>query len=390
LRDYADPGPFDNDEEGAGGDCLNHRQSRLPEDMAGTEVFKTMMRATARQPNTRINRSMRTMHGMDYIYQLRGMTWVRFRNVHGGRHQPIRDWTFENDLANGYMLPKSRQYALESELNNLSDLAGGGGYNISDADRELISSFYTRRDTALQPTRDRNPLAELADSFRAPSDNDDSSDDDSLFGGGWDGGGYDSSDSGDSDSPGGDHNLRMPNSPSPGIEMDQDVPPTPEPQNNRGNYPRGEASSSLFVQDEPGESSQQHVPIPPASNRDSIPSMPPPSLPPPPPPQPPPPTHPTLPTPSATFPPPPPSSTSSAVVDLTMDSDSDSELEDGRPTKGRKTVGGKTIPYSEHFRPTIGRKTVGGKTIPNNYNFAWRGTPMTKSEAGEQCSKYIH
>lgn len=54
--------------------------------------YKLMKRATGAQPNFRANRSMRTCHGMDYVYQLRGMRWIRFKQTDIEDRQNIRDW----------------------------------------------------------------------------------------------------------------------------------------------------------------------------------------------------------------------------------------------------------------------------------------------------------
>lgn len=39
------------------------------------DTFGQMVKRTLCQPNFRKYRSLRTVHGMDYIYQLRGMKW---------------------------------------------------------------------------------------------------------------------------------------------------------------------------------------------------------------------------------------------------------------------------------------------------------------------------
>lgn len=54
--------------------------------------YKLMKRVTGAQPNYRVSRSMRTCHGMDYVYQLRGMRWVRFKQSDREGRQNIRDW----------------------------------------------------------------------------------------------------------------------------------------------------------------------------------------------------------------------------------------------------------------------------------------------------------
>ncbi|KAI8151972.1 hypothetical protein K4K49_010092 [Colletotrichum sp. SAR 10_70] len=61
-----------------------------------------MASKTAGQPNFRFARSLRTLQGLDYIHQLRGMQVIRFLDFEkhlklGGRHD-IRDWTFGRDV----------------------------------------------------------------------------------------------------------------------------------------------------------------------------------------------------------------------------------------------------------------------------------------------------
>ncbi|KAI1410501.1 hypothetical protein F5Y13DRAFT_202295 [Hypoxylon sp. FL1857] len=107
------------------------------------DPFKTMMQRTAKQPQFRRYRSMRTVQGMDYIYQLRGMKWVRFKERDGTQHrQEIRDWSFLKDINTVVTIPKQRQLALESELENLQPLAGLEDWIPSDQDIQIIKTFY--------------------------------------------------------------------------------------------------------------------------------------------------------------------------------------------------------------------------------------------------------
>ena len=54
---------------------------------------------TAGQPNHRMTRSLRTIQGIDYIYQLRGLKTLKVYDLAkgSGRH-PVRDWTAVRDL----------------------------------------------------------------------------------------------------------------------------------------------------------------------------------------------------------------------------------------------------------------------------------------------------
>jgi hypothetical protein len=103
------------------------------------DTFQTMMKRTALQPNFRKYRSMRTVHGMDYIYQLRGMTWVRFKELGG----VLRDWSFQADISLVTTMEKSQQMKLLSELGNLKSLFNEEStWQPCDLDCELVKSFY--------------------------------------------------------------------------------------------------------------------------------------------------------------------------------------------------------------------------------------------------------
>ena len=105
--------------------------------------YQVTLKRTSAHPNFRGNRSMRTCHGMDYIYQLRGMRWIRFFEVSGGTRQPIRDWSFTDDINSVVTMAKGEGFARESELTNIPlPKAGLRGYRPSDQDKEIVSSFY--------------------------------------------------------------------------------------------------------------------------------------------------------------------------------------------------------------------------------------------------------
>ncbi|KAH6617801.1 hypothetical protein B0J18DRAFT_354936, partial [Chaetomium sp. MPI-SDFR-AT-0129] len=81
---------------------------------------------SAGQPNTR-TRSLRCLQGLDYIYQLRGMEWVRFydfnqvlRSARSVR-QRVRDWSFEEDVMRVATMEKT---PLRAELAALENLPG--------------------------------------------------------------------------------------------------------------------------------------------------------------------------------------------------------------------------------------------------------------------------
>ena len=67
-----------------------------------TEVKKYLADHTAGKPNYRMTRSLRTLQGLDYIHQLRGMKRVQFFDfdafLEDHVRAPVRDWTFTRDV----------------------------------------------------------------------------------------------------------------------------------------------------------------------------------------------------------------------------------------------------------------------------------------------------
>jgi hypothetical protein len=62
-------------------------------------MMKNMWNWTAGQPNHRMTRSLRTVQGIDYIYQLRGLKTLKVYDLaKGNERQPVRDWSFVLDL----------------------------------------------------------------------------------------------------------------------------------------------------------------------------------------------------------------------------------------------------------------------------------------------------
>ncbi|RYP08780.1 hypothetical protein DL764_001691 [Monosporascus ibericus] len=106
-------------------------------------TFGKLMKRTDMQPNWRRNRSMRTVQGMDYLYQLRGMRWIRFKDVSAPEYRAnIRDWSFINDMNTAVTSPKEPRYAMQSELQNLTPLTGLRVWEPSDDDMDIIRGFY--------------------------------------------------------------------------------------------------------------------------------------------------------------------------------------------------------------------------------------------------------
>ncbi|KAI1078867.1 hypothetical protein F5B20DRAFT_591145 [Whalleya microplaca] len=107
------------------------------------DPFQMMIRRTDLHPNYRKFRSMRTVQGIDYIYQLRGMDWVRFKESNcSGRRQTIRDWSFLKDINTVVTTPKPESLEQKSHLRDLTPLTGLVGWVPSDGDLQIISKFY--------------------------------------------------------------------------------------------------------------------------------------------------------------------------------------------------------------------------------------------------------
>ncbi|KAI1478138.1 hypothetical protein F4774DRAFT_419685 [Daldinia eschscholtzii] len=107
------------------------------------DPFKAMVSRTKRQPNFRGFRSMRTVQGIDCLYQLRGMNWIRFEESNGPNHrQKIRDWSFIKDINTVVTLPKQPHDAHMSELENLRPLTCLEDFIPSKDDTDMIQELY--------------------------------------------------------------------------------------------------------------------------------------------------------------------------------------------------------------------------------------------------------
>ncbi|KAI1662364.1 hypothetical protein F4813DRAFT_396981 [Daldinia decipiens] len=126
------------------GDESDGSQSDVDQDLdKGFDPFETMVRRTLRHPNYRKFRSMRTVQGIDYLYQLRAMDWIRFKERNGLDHrQSIRDWSFLKDLSTVVTLPKQDDLALKSHLENLTPLTCLEDFIPSGEDMLIIKTFY--------------------------------------------------------------------------------------------------------------------------------------------------------------------------------------------------------------------------------------------------------
>ncbi|KAI1422570.1 hypothetical protein F5Y12DRAFT_717265 [Xylaria sp. FL1777] len=140
------------------------------------DLFGMEVRRTDLQPNYRKYRSMRTIHGMDYIYQLRGMKWVRFFDTNAKRSRtPIRDWSFLQDVNNTVKMKKSDSMILKTEIENLRPLTGLKEFTPDDETRELVASFYD--DTSVEDVSAGGSETSSSSSSNSDSDSDDDSDD---------------------------------------------------------------------------------------------------------------------------------------------------------------------------------------------------------------------
>jgi hypothetical protein len=91
---------------------------------------------------------------MDYIYELRGMDWVRFYDFNEAlqagedSRKPIRDWSFAEDITNATTLAKVPKLKERAQLGNLEPLFpsrnGGQGqdWHPSVEDWMLVKSIY--------------------------------------------------------------------------------------------------------------------------------------------------------------------------------------------------------------------------------------------------------
>ncbi|KAI1807850.1 hypothetical protein F4811DRAFT_573346 [Daldinia bambusicola] len=107
------------------------------------DAFKTMVRRTRTHPNYRKFRAMRTVQGIDCLYQLRGMSWIRFKESNGPEHrQQIRDWSFLKDINTVVTLPKEDYDLRMSHLENLKPLTCLEDFRPSHEDMEIVKKFY--------------------------------------------------------------------------------------------------------------------------------------------------------------------------------------------------------------------------------------------------------
>jgi hypothetical protein len=144
-----------------------------------------MAQKTQSQPNYRMTRSLRTLQGLDYIHQLRGMQFVEFydfnKSLELGLRQPVRDWTFVEDIRRVITQPKIGRRAEDAELTSLMDCVPDFG--PSESEYEIISPWFSHdADIELGPLD-----AVIHQDFISPAPTDNSAQSDNDDGGSNDG-----------------------------------------------------------------------------------------------------------------------------------------------------------------------------------------------------------
>lgn len=121
------------------------RRTREP-----TTMKEYMASKTAGQPNARMTRALRNCRGMDYIYQLRGLFWVRWYDLEkesatGDRSlASIRDQSFVIDVERVATQEKVPARLETSRLENLDLLfPNGDSWKPSRQDFDRIRPIYT-------------------------------------------------------------------------------------------------------------------------------------------------------------------------------------------------------------------------------------------------------
>ncbi|KAJ4379022.1 hypothetical protein N0V85_008926 [Neurospora sp. IMI 360204] len=116
------------------------------------DIKEFMDGKTAGQPNQRKLRALRCIQGIDFIYALRGLEWIRFYDLHKAitsgtaTREPVADWSFVEDVTNTVTMQKVPSRRECSKLENLEPLFSNNGqqkaWNSGREDWELVKSFY--------------------------------------------------------------------------------------------------------------------------------------------------------------------------------------------------------------------------------------------------------
>ncbi|CAP66526.1 uncharacterized protein PODANS_0_1470 [Podospora anserina S mat+] len=114
---------------------INESQKELYAEGDGAPGYEEAVgNKTKGQPNYRMNRALRTVQGVDYIYQLRGMERVKWYDLNkavrsgGGVRHEVEDWSFERDIETVVAMPKVPIRAEGSRLEKLRGLVGRGSF----------------------------------------------------------------------------------------------------------------------------------------------------------------------------------------------------------------------------------------------------------------------
>ncbi|KUI52455.1 hypothetical protein VP1G_09936 [Cytospora mali] len=101
---------------------------------------------TAGQPNARMTRALRCCHGMDYIYQLRGLYWLKVYDLDQTgltlERCPVRDSSFVIDLQRVVTQDKVPSRAAKSSLDHLMRLFPRGGWEPSFKAFKLLKKIF--------------------------------------------------------------------------------------------------------------------------------------------------------------------------------------------------------------------------------------------------------
>jgi hypothetical protein len=168
-----------------------------------TPAIKALMtERTANQPNHRLYRRMRTLQGLDYLYALRGLDWIKFydllpsiadENPRASCHE-IRDTSFVADLNSTVTMPKGPKEAKVSQLRELPYLFAPrekdkkfdhkinkpkNSWDPTEEDWAAVEIYYKRNNNQTSPydsTRTYHDLPESDDEADYPDEDDEAND----------------------------------------------------------------------------------------------------------------------------------------------------------------------------------------------------------------------
>lgn len=110
-------------------------------------IIKFMKDKTAKQPNFRLFRSLRTLQGLDYLHCLRGLTrasfwdfdqWLEFK-----KQRAVRDFTFTRDVNNAVTRPKEDEDDLKARINSLASVIRS--YVPTGDDKRALQARFCKR-----------------------------------------------------------------------------------------------------------------------------------------------------------------------------------------------------------------------------------------------------